>query len=444
MGTGGYSGGYYYISFDMWEASTNAGANTSNIGWALYIVPDPAWYNAYYLDANAGSWSVSINGYGWSGNYNYDFRGGNDSAKLIAHSDWSGQAVQGHNTNGSGSSSGSAGASDSLLGSASAGGSCGLTDFVRLPGTSSFASGPTRSIRSVSATLNAVTNYGSSLSYYMDYATWNGSSWSSYTGQQNNTSRSFTFPSLSLGTTYRFRGYAADSEGTGGSVTSDVAIPNVPSAPASCSVTTPAGRSVTVTSGTAAGNGATVTAYYAQQSSDNGVTWKNAAGTVNGSDLMTAQSIVYNNLIGGATYKFRVYAANEMGSGATTTSASTFVPSGGKRYNGTAFINASVASRRNETNTGWTPIATTKKYVVSGAITNAVGNGTSVTYTASNAFSVSPANRVTVTGVTPSAYNVVNAVVTAATATTFTVTSTATGTYSSSPSSKAAGWMEFV
>lgn len=363
MGTGGYSGGYYYISFDMWEASTNPGANTSNVGWALYIVPDPAWYNAYYLDANAGSWSVSINGYGFSGNYNYDFRGGNDSAKLIAHSDWSGQAVQGHATNGSGSSSGSASASDGLLGSASAGGSCGLSDFVRLPGTPSFASGPSRSIRNVSATLNGVASYGSGLNYYMDYATWNGSSWTSYGGQQSNTSRSFSFSNLSLGTTYRFRGYAADSEGTGGTVTSDVAIPNVPSAPASISVTPPAGRSVTITAGAAANNGAAITAYYAQQSSDNGVTWRNAAGTLNGSDTMTAQAITYSGLLGGATYKFRVYAANEMGSGAVTTSASTFVPSGGKRYNGSAFVNASTASRRNATNTAWVPMTITKKYV---------------------------------------------------------------------------------
>lgn len=358
MGTGGYSGGYYYISFDMWEASTNAGANTSNIGWALYIVPDPAYYNAYNLNSNAGSWSVSINGYGFSGNYNYDFRY-TDSAKLIAHSDWSGQAVQGHNTNGSGSSSGSASASDGLLGSASAGGSCGLTDFVRLPTTPSYSSGPTRTVRTVSMTLSPVTNYGSSLNYYVDYSKNGGG----YTGQQANPSRTFSFTNLDLGASYVFRGYAADSEGTGGSVTSSVSIPNVPSAPASCSVTTPAGRSVTVTSGSAAGNGATVTAYYAQQSSDNGVTWKSAAGTLNGSDLMTAQSITYSNLLGGATYKFRVYAVNEMGSGATTTSASTFVPSGGKRYNGSSFVNASTASRRNESNTAWVPMTITKKYV---------------------------------------------------------------------------------
>ena len=318
-------------------------------------------------------------------------------------------------------------------------------DYVRLPTTPGFSSGPTRSIATATMNLSGVTNYGSSLNYYVDFSQNGGG----YTGQKSSTSTSFSFPNLSLGSSYVFRAYAGDSEGTSGTTTSGtLTVPNVPSAPSTCSVSAPAGRSVTVTSGSAINNGAAITGYYAQQSADNGTTWKNAAGTLNGSDLMTSQAITYSGLTGGATYKFRVFAANEMGSGATTTSSSTFVPSGGKRYDDTlptpAFVNASTASRRNEANTAWVPIATTKKYVVSGAITNAVGNGTSVTYTANNAFSVSPANTVTVTGVTPSAYNVVNAVVTAATSTSFTVTSSATGTYSSSPSSQAAGWMEFV
>ena len=314
-------------------------------------------------------------------------------------------------------------------------------DYVRLPTGSSFASGPSRNVRAVDLTLNAVTNYGSTLNYYVDYSENGGG----YTGVKVSAGRSFSFPNLNLGSSYVFRGYAADTEGTGASVISGaVPIPNLPSAPSTCTTSTVSGRELTVTSGSSLANGAAITGYRAQQSPDNGVTWQNAAGTVGGSDLMTSQAITYSNLVGGATYKFRVFATNEMGSGATTTSSSVFVPSGGKRYDGTTFVNASKANRRNETNTAWVPIATTKKYVVSGAITNAVGNGSSVTYTASNAFTASPGNKVTVTGVTPSAYNVVNAVVTAATSTTFTVTSPATGTYSSSPSSKAAGWMEFV
>jgi hypothetical protein len=64
---------------------------------------------------------------------------------------------------------------------------------------------------------------------------------------------------------------------------------------------------------------------------------------------------------------------------------------------------------------------------LSATITNVVGSGTSVVYTASNNYVVG--QPVTITGVTPTAYNLTNAVVTAATSTTFTVASAVTGTY---------------
>ena len=60
-------------------------------------------------------------------------------------------------------------------------------------------------------------------------------------------------------------------------------------------------------------------------------------------------------------------------------------------------------------------------------ITGAVGNGTTVTYTADNTYSVG--YTVDITGVTPSSFNIVDGVVTAADATTFTVTSNVTDTY---------------
>jgi hypothetical protein len=60
-------------------------------------------------------------------------------------------------------------------------------------------------------------------------------------------------------------------------------------------------------------------------------------------------------------------------------------------------------------------------------ITNAIGNGSSVTYTAANTFTVGQI--VTVTGVSPAAYNLSSVTITDASATTFTVTNAATGTY---------------
>ena len=60
-------------------------------------------------------------------------------------------------------------------------------------------------------------------------------------------------------------------------------------------------------------------------------------------------------------------------------------------------------------------------------ITNAVGNGTQVTYTADNDYSVG--YTVDVTGVTPSSFNLVDAEIVSADATSFTVNSTVTDTY---------------
>lgn len=61
-------------------------------------------------------------------------------------------------------------------------------------------------------------------------------------------------------------------------------------------------------------------------------------------------------------------------------------------------------------------------------ITNAVGNGSSITYNATNNFTVGQV--ISVYGVTPSIYNFGNATVTAATSTQFTINSTIMGTYS--------------
>jgi hypothetical protein len=60
-------------------------------------------------------------------------------------------------------------------------------------------------------------------------------------------------------------------------------------------------------------------------------------------------------------------------------------------------------------------------------IINAVGNGTTITYTANNQYA--PGERVTITGVSPSAYNLTNVVIASSNSAQFTVTNVATGTY---------------
>ena len=61
------------------------------------------------------------------------------------------------------------------------------------------------------------------------------------------------------------------------------------------------------------------------------------------------------------------------------------------------------------------------------SITNVVGNGTTITYTATN--SLSAGQTITVVGINPSTYNLTNATVATASGTQFTVTNAATGTY---------------
>jgi hypothetical protein len=62
-------------------------------------------------------------------------------------------------------------------------------------------------------------------------------------------------------------------------------------------------------------------------------------------------------------------------------------------------------------------------------ITGAVGNGTTITYTADNNFSVG--QTIKITGISPSQYNISSATVATATSSQFTVTNSATGTYTS-------------
>lgn len=70
---------------------------------------------------------------------------------------------------------------------------------------------------------------------------------------------------------------------------------------------------------------------------------------------------------------------------------------------------------------------TTNLYQPVFKVTGAVGNGTSITYTANNNFLVGQV--VTTTGILPSQYNKTQYVITAATSTTFTVASGSTGTF---------------
>ena len=74
------------------------------------------------------------------------------------------------------------------------------------------------------------------------------------------------------------------------------------------------------------------------------------------------------------------------------------------------------------------------QYATTATITNAVGNGTVVTYTASNNFIAG--TTLNISGITPAQYNSTSATVVSATNSSFTVKSTATGSYSSGGSAQ--------
>jgi hypothetical protein len=115
-----------------------------------------------------------------------------------------------------------------------------------------------------------------------------------------------------------------------------------PLAPASCTVTTST-RTAVVTSGLADATGRpAVTSYQVERTLPDSSTFTGTVNTMDGSRQFT-----YTNLDGGKTYKFRTRGVNSDGAGAWTESASTFVPAGGRRWDGTQWVSTAIARRWN-------------------------------------------------------------------------------------------------
>lgn len=235
----------------------------------------------------------------------------------------------------------------SLHQSSAGAGTQGAIDYDRRPAQPGFSS-ITRSTNSLNVQIGSVSSPAAGL-YYRTEINRNNEGWVDQRGGQNN-----TYSSLTLGANYQLRTWAGNNDGaTGFTYSGTYFIPNVPSAPPSISVTPPSGLSATVTTGTASNNGAGITAYFVQASADNGATWQSA-------QQMTNQSFTYTGLTPGATYRFRTYAVNEMGNGAFATSASTFVPAGGKKWTGTEWQVSNTAKRFN--GAAWVDITTAKRW----------------------------------------------------------------------------------
>lgn len=199
---------------------------------------------------------------------------------------------------------------------------------------------------------SAPANNGAGIDNYHVYLRENGGT---YAGPYATTGLSYTFNSLTNTSTYGAIVYAHNSSGWSDPST-ESSIVGVPTQPSSITVPTPVGLATTVSWGTST-NG-TISNYYVSASSDNGATWQTeiAKGT--------ATSHPFTGLNGGANYKFRVRAQNQIGYSTYVTSGTVFVASGGKVFNGAggAGWNAGQIARRYDSSVGWTPIVTAKRW----------------------------------------------------------------------------------
>lgn len=115
-------------------------------------------------------------------------------------------------------------------------------------------------------------------------------------------------------------------------------------------------KSVTVSfaGGASPGGNPALTSIYNLQYSQNGGAFSTAT--------TGASPRTITGLTPGSNYVFRAYATNGSndGAGASSDSASVFLPSGGKRYNGTTYISTQTAKRYDGTN--FVTIVTAKRY----------------------------------------------------------------------------------
>ena len=337
----------YSISVTSWQ-TTNEATNQSTVYAYLTLTATNQGYSGYTTSGNINIGGQNF-GFGGPGALNTDGVG-TESWQSSTYS-----RTYDHLSNGergtvatSGSFAGGGGYSPGSLGPVS-GATQPALNYDRRPGNASFAS-IYRSNDDIYVGQNGVSSPASGLVYYTQRSQ-NGGAW----GDQK-TGTANWYANLPLGTTQQFRALTSNDDGdsAGGWQYSAVySVPNIPSAPASITPSTPSALSCTVTTGVAPENGAGISAYYVQASPDNGTTWLSA-------QLMTNRSYTFTGLTPGATYKFRTYAVNEMGAGSVALSASTFVPAGGRRWNGTAWVPNQIARRWN--GTAWVDLTTAKRW----------------------------------------------------------------------------------
>jgi len=142
---------------------------------------------------------------------------------------------------------------------------------------------------------------------------------------------------------------------TGGIITL-THIPQLPYPPSSCTVARN-GRTLTVTSGPSSTPGADpITGYQCQATTPDQTAWDNNT-TAN---MNANRQFSYTNLPVGHSYRFRSRALSSAGAGPWVESSPIFLPAGGKRNTGSAFVNTTIAKRN--TGSAWVDLTIAKRY----------------------------------------------------------------------------------
>ena len=134
-----------------------------------------------------------------------------------------------------------------------------------------------------------------------------------------------------------------------------------PAAPSSVTPVLNADRTITVTSNAVSSPAGTATYYISYASSTNGgSTWSSWSADETIASNLRFKTYAVGALPTGTTYKWRMKASNSDGTSAYTESATLFYPSSGKRWNGTAWVQANSAKRY--TGSAWADLSIAKRW----------------------------------------------------------------------------------
>lgn len=238
----------------------------------------------------------------------------------------------------------------------------------------STASRPTTSTLSFSGN-TVLTNTGATPTYQYSLSTDGGSTWGAWTGDKS--SPSWTNISITAAQQYniRIRAYTAtDTVTESGTGYASYGIPSTVSAPSISNVVT---TNLTLSWTAPANNGATISSYTIQASTNNGTSWSNLATGI------TSTTYDATGLTIAATYRFRILAINSVGTSAAGTteiywSPSQFISAYGYRYtSGNTKVAIAMAARytgnagdsvvvNGTTYTGWKMLSGIKRYTSTG------------------------------------------------------------------------------